>query len=262
MSSLAGRTVVVTRAVRQAGDFVARLSDAGAQVIPFPTIEIVEPDSWAACDAALEHLEVYDWLIFSSVNGVERFLSRLRQHGLDLAALSGCKVAAVGSTTERVLRDSGLDVAVTPEKFNAEFLVKQFEKLDIAGRRILLISPQKSRGLLPRSLEGMGAKVDSVPVYKNRAVSADEVDSAPLLAEDFVPDVLTFTSPSTFLRLLELVSEARFRKWRQAGAVVAAIGAVTKNAIERSGYRADIVPAESTIPAFVQSILDYFDHDR
>lgn len=261
MPSLAGRTVVVTRAVRQAGDFVARLADAGAQVVHFPTIEIVEPDSWSACDAALDRLDLYDWLIFSSVNGVEFFLNRLRERGAPLVALSSRKVAAVGSTTECALRDAGLNVAVTPKKFNAEFLVKEFEKIDILGRRILIVSPQESRNILPERLERLGAKVDSVAVYKNRAVSAAEAGSSQLLAGDFVPDVMTFTSPSTFRHLLELIGEARFSNWRKAGALVAAIGSVTENAILQRGYQADIVPDESTISAFVKSISEYFEND-
>ncbi len=170
---LKGKTVVVTRAVAQADELVSQLIQFGAKVVHIPTLEIVPPDSWQGCDAAIEKLEQYHWLIFTSTNGVKFFTKRLKELGKGVKYLKTKQIAAVGERTGAELQDLGLHVDLVPEEFRAEGLLRSFEKINMQGRFVLLLKAQQASDVLLKNLTSMGAKVDAVAVYKNQPVSRD-----------------------------------------------------------------------------------------
>src|SRR5919112_2564552 len=143
---LSGRTVLITRARRQAAEFAAELERLGARVVECPTIEIVEPESYAALDQAIEDLFGYDWVVFTSANGVEHFLRRLELKGVDVSALDELRVCAIGGATADRLRDAQVHVDVVPEKFQAEGVYAALESY-VGGRAQL----DRLNFLLPRA---------------------------------------------------------------------------------------------------------------
>ncbi|MEW6272407.1 MAG: uroporphyrinogen-III C-methyltransferase [Thermodesulfobacteriota bacterium] len=255
---LFGRRVLVTRTREQAGALAALLADAGADVVECPAIALVAPESWEPLERALERLETYDWLVFTSANGVERFFARLDLSGRDVRALHAARIAAIGPETARALAARHLRADVVPDEFRAEGLLERLAGDDVRGKRFLLPRAAGARSVLPDSLRAAGAEVDEVTTY--RAVTPEEsierlrriLDEAPL-------DVLTFTSSSTvtsFLGLLDRADPGRGRA-RIAGARVACIGPITGATAAEHGLHVDVVPGKYTVPALVDAIVEH-----
>jgi len=154
---LLGKTVVVTRARAQASDLVDKLSDLGAECLECPTIKVVPPDDWGHLDAAIDNLETYDWLIFTSVNGVSYFFERLYEKGLDVRAVKDVRTAAIGPATAKRLGDFGLKSDIIPKTYQAESVVEAFEKEDMEEKRVLLPRAKEARPILPVELVKLGA---------------------------------------------------------------------------------------------------------
>jgi uroporphyrinogen III methyltransferase/synthase len=148
---LLGKRIVVTRARAQASDLVQRLSLLGAECIECPTIEVVAPDSWQALDRALEKLSTYQWLVFTSVNGVQFFFDRLFKNGLDTRALGHLKTAAIGPVTAQRMRSLGLNTDIMPESYRAESVVEAFSKQAIKGAKVLLPRARSAPGAAVRT---------------------------------------------------------------------------------------------------------------
>lgn len=260
MKSLVGKRIIVTRALSQADDLVSPLKKLGAEVLLIPTIEIAPPDSWEACEAAIEKLGQYDWIIFSSTNGVRFFVKRLQEKGRAISELNAAQIAAVGERTQTCLQELGIRVDLVPEEFRAEGLVKAFAEIDLREKRILIPKAQESREVLFNELMAMGARVDAVPVYKNQPPSQNNVSEiAKTLNGDSV-DVLIFTSPSTAQNFVQVIGRDKIKRWLKSGCKIAAIGGVTADALHELEFSADILPAKSTIPDLIEAIADFF-HD-
>ncbi|MEJ7616566.1 MAG: uroporphyrinogen-III synthase [Pyrinomonadaceae bacterium] len=169
--TLAGRTIVITRALAQSFEFAAELESRGARVIACPTIEIVAPESYAALDEAIEHLYGYDWLIFTSVNGVDYFVRRFAQLGRDVSELDELKVCAIGEATADRLRDVSVHVDLVPEQFKAEGVFAALESYlggheNLRGLNFLIPRAAVARDYLPRALEEAGARAAVVAAYR------------------------------------------------------------------------------------------------
>lgn len=256
---LFGRRVLVTRTREQASALSALLADAGAEVVECPAIALVPPDSWEPLDRALERLATYDWIVFTSANGVERFFARLDACGRDVRALHRAKIAAIGPETARSLAVRHLRADLVPDDFRAEGLIEALAEGDVRGKRFLLPRAGGARAVLPESLRAAGAEVDEVVTY--RAVTPEESVERLRRALDEAPlDVLTFTSSSTvtsFLTLLERADPERGRA-RIADARVACIGPVTATTAREHGLRVDVVPEKYTVPALVEALVQHF----
>jgi uroporphyrinogen III methyltransferase/synthase len=254
---LAGRSVIVTRTREQAAELVEPLEELGAEVLSLPVIAIVEPDDWGQVDIAIAHLSDYDWLVLTSTNGVDRFLARVREHGLDPAerlASSGVNVAAVGSATAARLQSAGVAVDLVPRGFHAEGLVDAFRDSDAChGRRVLIPRALDAREVLPESLRELGCEVDVVPVY--RTVPADPDAVVLDRIRKGTVDAVTFTSGSTvrnFIALLDKVGLDAARHMQRL--VVASIGPVTTEALKRRGFEPDVEAIESTMTALAAAV--------
>ena len=259
---LAGRTVVITRALAQAAEFAALLAGYGARVVACPTIEIVEPETYAPLDQAIENLYGYDWLIFTSANGVDYFLRRLAVLGRDLGELDDLRVCAIGTATAERLHEAHVHVDLVPEQFKAEGVFAALADY-LGGRaqldRLNVLIPRAAvaRDFLPVALADAGARVDTVAAY--RTVTPQKTDRAKVeaLIVGGAVDCVTFTSSSTVANFARLF-DANDLRALLAGIRVACIGDVTAQTAAEYGLKTDIQPAEFTVPALARAIADYF----
>jgi uroporphyrinogen III methyltransferase/synthase len=251
-----GKTVVVTRSRQQAGKLVALLAAAGARCLEVPTLEIGPPDDFAPLDEALTRLDQFHWLVFTSANGVAAFMARLFGRGKDVRVLGQAKIAAIGPATAQALAEFGLKADVVPAAFKAEVLLQALSPLVAPGSRILLARAQIAREVLPQGLVRLGAKVDVAPVYKSRLPQEIPPEAEAALKEGQV-DILTFTSSATVHNFARLLGKERFQTLA-AKATVAAIGPITAATLGEYGLSPQIEPADYTIPALAQAIIDHF----
>ncbi len=253
---LFGRGVVVTRARAQAGDSARLLAELGAEVIEFPTISIKPLADYGAVDAALNRLDEYDWLVFTSVNGVKHFYTRLALLGKDSRALGGRKIAAIGPATAEALRERGVTPDFVPEKYVAEGVVEGMRILGVQGARILVPRAREAREVLPEELRRAGATVDILPIYESVPEDARREEVLDLLKEGRIHCV-TFGSSSTVDNFFALIPPDALRA---RGVKTAAIGPITAKTLEKYGLRADIMPDDYTIPALADALARELEH--
>lgn len=258
---LAGRTVVVTRAASQAGEFVAELERYGAQVIICPTIEIAEPESYERLDEASDHLYGYDWLIFTSTNAIEFFLRRLNARGVKVEELDAIKVCAIGQTSADKLRDAHVHVDVIPSQSKAEGVFAALSEFvggvdQLRGLNILLPRAAVGRDYLPKALEEAGARVDVVTAY--RTVVPENLDRGRLSAMlAGSADCIAFTSSST-VKNVALLFDTHDLSTVLSGVTIACIGDVTAATAKEYGLNVHIQPAQSTVKDLAKAIADYY----
>ena len=240
---LYGKRVVVTRAREQASELKRLLEDAGAQVLQFPTIEIAPPPSWESLDRVIESR--YDWLVFTSTNGVESFFQRLYAAGKDVRALAGTRIAAVGSSTAADLRARGVNPDLVPERFISTELLPLLAE-DQTGIRTAVVRAEEGRDELITELRRRGGTVDLAVAY--RTVAVDEgLDELRTLIEADQVDMVTFTSASTV--------DNFFAKLNPGRALIVSIGPTTTEAIRKHGRTPDVEAKNATIPAMRDAVV-------
>jgi uroporphyrinogen III methyltransferase/synthase len=243
---LFGKKVLVTRASHQADELSALLEEEGACAIEFPTIKI-EPIS--SFDKAIKDINKYDWIIFTSANGVNSFFSWYLEKA-DIRSLAGIKVCVIGPATRKACERMGIKVDCQPEEFMAEGIVETMKGLDIAGKRILVLRSEEARQVLPESLKELGALVDVIPVYRTTLPETDIGRIKEMLKNSEI-DLLTFTSPLTAKNFCELIGEKRL--WENIEA--ACIGPITEKKARELGFNVQIVAKEYTIDSLVEEII-------
>ncbi|HEU4508288.1 MAG TPA: uroporphyrinogen-III synthase, partial [Pyrinomonadaceae bacterium] len=258
---LEGRTIIVTRAASQAGELSEALESYGAKVFICPTIEIREPDNYDRLDEALDHLYGYDWLIFTSTNGVQFFLQRLTNRGLKVADLDEIRVCAIGQRTADKLHDAHVHVDLVPSLSTAEGVFAALSEFvggrdQLRGLNILLPRAAVGRDVLPKELEAAGARVDVVTAYQT--VVPENFDRGRLSAMlAGSGDCIAFTSPSTVKNLAKLF-DTNDLSTVLSGVVIACIGPITSAAAAEYGLRVDIEPAEQTVHALAAAIAAHY----
>ena len=252
---LFGRRILITRAREQASAFAQVLEAAGAEVVEFPTIRIVPPDSWEPLDAAIRRLREYRWAIFTSANGVRFFWDRLTAGAKDARDFHGIMVCAIGPATAAALLERGLRADLVPGEFTAEALVEAIGSEPIRDARILLARAAEAREVIPEELSRRGAVVDVVPVYRTVKNTSDADQLRAMLREGKIHAV-TFTSSSTVKHFLDLVGEEAQALLQ--GVVVASIGPITAEMASRYGIVSQIVPEAYTIPALADALIRHF----
>ena len=249
--------VVVTRAKAQAAGMVARLEGLGAEAIEVPTIAIAPPEDPGPLDAACGRIGTFDWIVFTSVNAVARVAERAAAVPGGIRDPGGPRLCAVGAATAEALAGRGLRVDLVPDEYRAEGVIRALRgQGDLTGVRVLLPRANLARDLLPAALRKAGAEVTAVTAY--RTVRADLDPGGPdirrLLREGRV-DVVTFTSGSSvrnFVRALGGTQAADLLR----GVDVACIGPVTAEAAGKLNIATAIMPAESTVPALLDAIVE------
>ena len=243
---LFGKRVVVTRAREQASELKRMLEESGAQVLQFPTIEIAPPESWESLDRVIA--SKYDWLIFTSVNGVNSWFERVK----DVRAIAGTKVAAVGQATADALRERGIQPDLVPERFISTDLLPLLPQ-DQRGIRTAVIRAAEGRDDLLNELRARGGEVDLGVAYRTIAADYDLEALRALIASDAI-DVITFTSASTVDNFFDkLTPDERARVLQRAR--IASIGPTTSEAIRRRGKEPDVVAANATIRALHDAVV-------
>jgi uroporphyrinogen III methyltransferase / synthase len=255
---LFGKRIVVTRAREQASDFRRMLETLGAEAIEFPTIEVRPPESWDPLDRAIERLAEYDWLVFTSVNGVRFFLDRLQTSGKDIRELKGIRIGVIGPKTGEIWERMGIRPDLMPGEYRAEAVVDAFKQTGIAGAKILIPRAAKAREVLPDDLRKAGAQVDVVHAYQTISPDQDTGRVRELLIKGAI-DMVTFTSSSTVSNFVNMFKAdgGRLQEWMK-GVAVACIGPITAKTAEKNNFRVSVTPAEYTIESLVEEITRFF----
>ncbi len=257
---LFGKRMVVTRARAQAGELSEALEKLGAEAYEFPTIEIRSPEDLGPLDTAIRELDTFDWIVFTSVNGVEAFMQRLRHHGLDLRALPRkAKIAAIGPATAEALEETGLRVDVVPEEYRAESLIEALGHDSLTGQRVLIPRAKVAREILPEKLREAGAEVVVPPAYESSPSTEDKEDLAQRLGNGEF-DCITFTASSTVQNFVGAFGDERAARLLSETRV-ACIGPITADTARESGLRVDVEAKTYTIPGLVEAVLDLFAAD-
>ncbi len=252
---LFGKTVVITRPEEQSEAFMQGLLERGAEPFMFPVIETVPPEDWKPLDQAIQKLDSYDGLIFTSVNGVKFFMRRLKEKEKDVRELKGLRLYAIGPKTERAVNALGIKVDVVPEDYVAESLIKSLGKENIKGKKFLLPRAAVARETLPDQLRAQGAVIDVAPAYRTVRPQTDTDELIRRLKEGSIHAV-TFTSSSTVTHFMDLIGGKL--KPQLAKIAVACIGPVTAKTAENAGLKVDIMAEEYTVDGLIAELEKHF----
>jgi uroporphyrinogen III methyltransferase/synthase len=253
---LAGRRVVVTRARAQAAELTQALQALGATAVACPTLEIKAPTSWAALDQALARLEQYEWLAFTSANGVEFFLRRMTELQLSQTALAAKQICVIGAATAKRVRSAGLRVDLLPTVFTSEGFVAAFRQQygRTQGKRMLLPAASATRDAIRPALALLGVQVDVVAAYQTALPAVTAAEALRLLSAP-PADYIIFTSPTTVAHLAALL-ETQDLAAALAATRVACLGPATAAAARRAGLQVALQPAEQSVPALVAALAE------
>lgn len=250
---LRGLRVLVTRTRKQAGTLSAMLRREGATVLEVPTIEIRPPRSWSDLDQALCRHESFDWLILTSVNGVEALVERCRKQQLPVRRLNRLKIAAIGPATRQALEGYGLKVNAVPSEYVAEAVVSKLRD-KVKGKRVLLVRAAVARDVIPRQLKKAGADVKVVEAYRTVVPQSSRRKLQAIFSDSRRhPNVITFTSSSTARNFRELMRGVGKKSLRNVA--MASVGPVTSATLRACGYRVDAQAKKYTMPGLVKAIM-------
>jgi uroporphyrinogen-III synthase len=249
---LTGIRVLVGRARHQAGALSRELRKRGATVLEIPFIEIRKPRSYKPLDSALRNLSSYDWLVLTSVNGVEAMWQRLAKLRVTKTNLKHLRVAAIGPATQKSIEQRGIKVDVVPKEYVAESVVRSLRRR-VKGKRVLLVRAKVARDVIPRELRKAGAQVDVAEAYETVIPQSSRKRlQAALKSQKQRPHVITFTSSSTVRNFVALLG----RREKQLDRIqLASIGPVTSSTLRDKGLRVDISARQFDIPGLVKAIV-------
>ncbi len=250
---LLGRTFIVTRTREQASALTDRLTDAGAEVMEIPTIKIVAPESFDSLDISIKKLKDsrYEWVIFTSPNGVNKFFERAFLKGFDARLFKAAAIAVIGPSTADALKEHGLLADLIPASYRAEGIIEEMKEL--RGRNILIVRAEQARDVLPDSLREKGNKVDIAVAYRTVVPPESRENLRKALSECNV-DMVTFTSSSTAKNFDEMLEDPAVKKKLRA----ASIGPVTSEAARECGFEVSIEAREYTVKGLSDAIISYY----
>jgi uroporphyrinogen III methyltransferase/synthase len=253
---LAGKRIVVTRSRQQASALSDELRQLGAEVIELPTIRIEPPSELREFAELVQDAHAYDWIVFTSPNGVTAFFEMFYKLYDDAREIGGARIAAIGPATAQRVRDFHLKVDLQPEEFVAEAVVREFKKEgDLENLRVLIARAEEARDLLPKELGALGAIVDVACAYRTVAETQDRTAARARLAAEGA-DMITFTSSSTVENFLAL------RLPWPAGMEVASIGPITSRTARDRGLTIAVEATRHDIPGLVEAIRRHFGVSR
>jgi uroporphyrinogen III methyltransferase / synthase len=247
---LFGKRIVITRDRTQAGGLAEQLRTLGAEAIELPTIEIRAALDPEPLNRAIEELESYDWIIFTSANGVQYFMERLDASTRDLRAVRG-RIGAIGPATRQALETLHLKVDLVPEQYVAESLIAAFEGVELRGKRILLPRAAVARDVVPLELAKRGAEVNVVEAYRTGVPESSEARARKIFKGESKPDWITFTSSSTVKNFLAMAGRDALD-----GVRVASIGPVTTDTLRMHSVEPDTEAQPYTMDGLVTAILN------
>ncbi len=247
---LFGKRIVITRTRKQAGELSRELAELGADVMELPVIRIAPPDDKRAFAETVTHCHEYDWLVFTSPNGVERFFDAFYATYEDARSLGNPRIAVIGNGTAQKVREYRFGVDLIPEKFVAEGLVEAFKHESIENLTVLWVRAEEAREVIFEGLNALGAIVDECVAYKTVPETEDPTGAAGRLKEDGA-DLITFTSSSTVEHFLALGLP-----WPE-GCVAGSIGPVTSETLRKHGIEPAFEAKQHDIPGLVAAIREW-----
>ncbi|WP_284637856.1 uroporphyrinogen-III C-methyltransferase [Paenibacillus silviterrae] len=255
---LFGKRILVTRARSQASELVDQIDELGGEAVEFPVIRTQAPSDPAAQQAlhqAMKRLNEYDWVMFTSVNGVEHFFQTLRELKLDIRSMYKARIAAVGPKTAEALEQYGLQPEQVPAKFQGDALPGALEGELKEGQRVLLPTADIARETLPTKLEELGLQVTKADVYETVLETNGGTDIIELLEQNKI-HIITFTSSSTVTNLLKALRELGVEKPLEllGGCQIACIGPLTAQTAREAGMQVDYLAEEATVASLVKSM--------
>ncbi len=254
---LFGHRILITR--EYSSDYEP-LEELGAEIFEFPTIKVVPPKSYKELDGAIKRIETFNWLVFTSANGVRYFMERFFKNGRDVRDLKGLRLCAVGAKTAEAIAGYGMKVELVPDEFNAEGLSDTFLHFygsgsrALKGVRFLLPRAEEAREIFPARISAMGGQIETPAAYRTIKPEKHGKLLKRFLFEGKI-SVATFTSGATFKNFLDIVGRDALPLLERI--TIAAIGPVTKSAIEKSGLKVHILPKVATISAMVDEIIKW-----
>jgi uroporphyrinogen III methyltransferase/synthase len=249
---LSGKRMVVTRTRKQASMLSNRLRELGAEVLELPTIRIEPPTDLREFAELVQDAHIYDWIVFTSANGVEAFFDIFFKLYKDAREIGGARIAAIGPATAQRVKDFHLHVDLQPADFVAEAVVKEFQKQgSIENLRILLVRAEQARDVLPKELLALGAIVDQAFAYRTVPETRDITGARKKLLSEGA-DLITFTSSSTVENFLALGLP-----WPK-GMQIASIGPITSKTVSDHGLKVDIEARQHDIDGLVEAIRRFF----
>ena len=256
MSLLKGKTIVMTRTLEQSKDSAEIFRQLGADVIIFPTLDIVPPDSWKEFDLIVTGKSKINFLIFTSVHSVKMFQKRCEELKIKFD-FENTKIVAVGNKTALVCEKNHIPLNIIPQKFSSSGVIEELINYDLKNKLVFIPRSAIGKEELPAGLAALGAEIKTAPVYNISLPSEEKIKSNIEILNKKTPDLFIFTSPSTFenfLLILKINDPVHYFK----GFDIAAIGPTTKAAIENKKVHVNIMPGEYTIDGLVRAIIEYY----
>jgi len=254
---LLNKTIVITRTVEQSKESSNIFLQLGANVIIFPTLDILPPSSWKEFDAVLLSNQKINFIIFTSSHSAKMFKKRCFELNV-MPDYKDIKVVAVGNKTASACEKEGISVNIIPNKFSAEGVLNELSKFNLREKTIFIPRSEIGREELPEGLKRLGAVIKTAPVYNVSTPTKEKISEYIYRLENGKPDLFIFTSPSTFENFIKIVNienpAVYFRRFD-----IAAIGPTTKRAIEQKGVEVNIIPKEYTISGLAEAILKYYE---
>lgn len=248
-----GQRILVTRSRGQASVFSEKILELGGQPIEFPTIDIVPPDDYTPLDMAITKIEEFDWVIFTSVNGVEAFYNRLLHHKKDFRCLKDIRICAIGPKTKERLENFGLIVDYMPGEYRAEAIIEGMAGEDLKGKKILLPRADIARKILPEALKSLNAEVVDVVAYKT-VKGQGNVEEVKQLLKDKKITTITFTSSSTVRNFVSMFNEDELHELIK-DVRLASIGPITSKTAAELGLNISVEAKEYTLDGLLEAIL-------
>ena len=253
--ALSGKTILITREAQRSTGLMQKLQQLGAECISFPVIRTTAPADWTSCDRALQNLNDYDWIIFSSVNGVRFFLGRAQQKKIQ--PFKG-RVAVIGNRTNEELQSFGWQADLQPREFSAQGLIKSFDKTTLAGKRILLPTSDIAPDVLAEGLRALAAVVEKITVYRTRCAENEGAYDLQRKIKENQIDALLFFSPSALRFFLGLMGNSAVETINKSQIVLTAIGKSTAAAVREAGLQVHILPGQSSQSSLIEALAAYF----
>ena len=249
---LFGERILITRAREQASELAVPLRLLGAETLELPAIAFKDPQDWSGLDQALDRLPTYDWVLFTSANGVRKFVDRMTAKEKDIRSLAGAKLCAIGPATAQELGKYHLRADMVPSEYRAEGVLEAFAHEPLEGKRVLLPRAKVARDLLPKELRKRGALVDVVEAYRT-VLPEESRQKVGIVFTRHSPTLITFTSSSTVENFLCLLSSEQRTAWL-ANVKIASIGPITSRTLRKRGLPVHIEALEYTVPGLVEAI--------
>ena len=254
---LFGKRILITRSREQSRKMAEKVAEHGGEPILFPTITINDPDDFGPLDNCILRVSTFDWIIFTSVNGVQRFFKRFFTVREDIRELAGPKIGAIGPVTAAEISKHGLRVNMVAQEFVAEGVLRLLSEYDVLGKRFLIPRAEKARDVLPKGIEELGGEVETVTVYRTGVPSDKQVKKIQTKLKNSQIDAVTFTSSSTVSHFVAMLGVENVPSLTEE-VIVASIGPVTSETAREHGLRVDVEATEFTIEGLVTAMVNHY----